>query len=242
MPVTGCGLRGISPLITGGFSLYWRRTWKAWCEPIEVVCRGFSCKPLCKVYELLGISRATKRKAIKSAMEGFQMALNQGEWSVGQCCWNTSQDLINPGWLGWVRLHDVERPQTFNTEYVCIMGCIFDSGFAMLLLLMHLSAPAQERSTKTSGLNVMSTASTLYDIGFNLSTHKHFSNLLTNVYCEYKVISSKLQCIKFVSNSWHFSWQVSARHGKLLLFNFIWNQGACKWAMWAWKLWKTMQQ
>ncbi len=51
-----------------------RRGWKARCEPIEVGWRGFAGRSLCKVYTLLGITGATKRKAIKSTMEAAERA------------------------------------------------------------------------------------------------------------------------------------------------------------------------
>ncbi|XP_048863711.1 uncharacterized protein LOC125738598 [Brienomyrus brachyistius] len=51
-----------------------RRGWKARCEPIEVGCRGFAARSLCKVYTLLGITGAAKRKAIKSTTEAAERA------------------------------------------------------------------------------------------------------------------------------------------------------------------------
>ncbi|XP_061571176.1 uncharacterized protein LOC133424524 [Cololabis saira] len=51
-----------------------RRGWKARCEPIEVGCRGFAGRSLCKVFTLLGITGAAKRKAIKSTMEAAERA------------------------------------------------------------------------------------------------------------------------------------------------------------------------
>ncbi|KAK0135126.1 hypothetical protein N1851_029059 [Merluccius polli] len=51
-----------------------RRGWKARCEPIEVGCRGFAARSLCRAYSLLGISGAAKRRAIKSATEASERA------------------------------------------------------------------------------------------------------------------------------------------------------------------------
>ena len=51
-----------------------RGGWKARCEPIEVGCRGFAGRSLCKVYTLLGITGVEKRKAIKSTMEAAERA------------------------------------------------------------------------------------------------------------------------------------------------------------------------
>ena len=34
--------------------------------------------------------------------------------SVGTCYLHTSWDLINPGWVAWVRVYDVERPEKPN--------------------------------------------------------------------------------------------------------------------------------
>lgn len=52
-----------------------RRTgWKARCEPIEVGHRYFAGRLLCKVYTLLGITRASKRKAMKATMEAAERA------------------------------------------------------------------------------------------------------------------------------------------------------------------------
>lgn len=52
---------------------------------------------------------------------------------MGQCCWDTSKVLINPGWVTWVRAYDVERLATPNdlrniTKDLSqlILGCIFD--------------------------------------------------------------------------------------------------------------------
>lgn len=46
-----------------------RGGWKASCEPIEVWCRGFVGRSLCKVFTLLGITGAEKRKATMEAAQ-----------------------------------------------------------------------------------------------------------------------------------------------------------------------------
>ncbi|XP_053183947.1 LOW QUALITY PROTEIN: uncharacterized protein LOC128367182 [Scomber japonicus] len=51
-----------------------RRGWKARCEPVEVGCRGFAARSLCKIYTLLGITGAAKRRAIKSTVEAAERA------------------------------------------------------------------------------------------------------------------------------------------------------------------------
>ncbi|XP_049324773.1 uncharacterized protein LOC125789951 [Astyanax mexicanus] len=51
-----------------------RKGWKAHCVPIEVGCRGFAARSLCKTYTLLGVTGAAKRRAIKSATEAAERA------------------------------------------------------------------------------------------------------------------------------------------------------------------------
>ena len=51
-----------------------RRGWKARCEPIEVGCRGFAARSLCRAFSLLGISGAAKRRGVKSATEAAERA------------------------------------------------------------------------------------------------------------------------------------------------------------------------
>lgn len=101
MPVTGCGLRGISPLITGGFSLYWRRIWKAWCEPIEVVCRGFSCKPLWQglwaTWDLKGYKKESNRVCHGGLPDGFE----SGGMVCGPVLLEHKPGLDQP-WLAWL--------------------------------------------------------------------------------------------------------------------------------------------
>ncbi|XP_039590572.1 uncharacterized protein LOC120514312 [Polypterus senegalus] len=52
-----------------------RRGWKACCEPIEVGCRGYAARSLCKIFARLGITGAAKRRAIKSITEAAERAL-----------------------------------------------------------------------------------------------------------------------------------------------------------------------
>lgn len=51
-----------------------RGGWKARCGPIEVGCRGFAGRSLCKVLTLLGITGAENKKAIKTNMEAAERA------------------------------------------------------------------------------------------------------------------------------------------------------------------------
>ncbi|XP_035990671.1 uncharacterized protein LOC118562404 [Fundulus heteroclitus] len=48
--------------------------WKTFYEPIEVGCRGFAGRSLCKVLSRLGIVGASKKRAIKSASEAAEKA------------------------------------------------------------------------------------------------------------------------------------------------------------------------
>ena len=48
------------------------RGWKACCEPVEVGCRGFADRSLCKVFTLLSMTGSAKGKAIKSTMKGAE--------------------------------------------------------------------------------------------------------------------------------------------------------------------------
>ena len=51
-----------------------RGGWRTRCMPIEVGCRGFAGRSLCRAYTLLGITGAEKRKAIRTAMEAAERA------------------------------------------------------------------------------------------------------------------------------------------------------------------------
>ena len=48
--------------------------WKTFYEPIEVGCRGFTGRSLCRVLSCLGIVGAAKKRAIKSASEAAEKA------------------------------------------------------------------------------------------------------------------------------------------------------------------------
>ncbi|XP_063058826.1 uncharacterized protein LOC134452393 [Engraulis encrasicolus] len=48
--------------------------WKTCCEPLEVGCRGFAGRSLCKVLTMLGLTGEAKRKAIRSATEAAEKA------------------------------------------------------------------------------------------------------------------------------------------------------------------------
>ena len=81
----------------------WKRGWKARCEPIEVGCGGFADHSLCKVFSLLGITGAAKRESYqvhhRGCRESLWVDLDKKVRNLGQCCWDTSQGLINPGWV-----------------------------------------------------------------------------------------------------------------------------------------------
>lgn len=51
-----------------------RRGWRARCVPIEVGCRGFAARSLCKAYSMLGVTGARQRKAIKTTTEAAEKA------------------------------------------------------------------------------------------------------------------------------------------------------------------------
>ena len=51
-----------------------RQGWRTHCEPLEVGCRGFAGRSLCKVYTLLGLTGEAKKKAIRSATEAAEKA------------------------------------------------------------------------------------------------------------------------------------------------------------------------
>lgn len=55
-----------------------------------------------------------ERRAIKSTKEAAERALRwiwvNKVWRVGQCCWDTSQVLINLGWVAWVRFTEDVSP------------------------------------------------------------------------------------------------------------------------------------
>ncbi|XP_036071215.1 uncharacterized protein LOC112142521 [Oryzias melastigma] len=66
--------------------------WKARCEPIEVGCRGFIGQSLCRAYNMLGITGASKRRAIKQVTEAAEVAsrwlwIRRGEPWVGSATW-----------------------------------------------------------------------------------------------------------------------------------------------------------
>ncbi|KAJ8014600.1 hypothetical protein DPEC_G00017320 [Dallia pectoralis] len=52
----------------------WNNGWRARCEPIEVGCRGFAGQSLCRAYNILGITGASKRRAIKEVTEAAEVA------------------------------------------------------------------------------------------------------------------------------------------------------------------------
>ncbi|XP_041934289.1 LOW QUALITY PROTEIN: uncharacterized protein LOC121697073, partial [Alosa sapidissima] len=48
--------------------------WRTYCEALEVGCRGFAGRSLCKVLTMLGLPGEAKRKAIRSATEAAERA------------------------------------------------------------------------------------------------------------------------------------------------------------------------
>ncbi|TWW74688.1 hypothetical protein D4764_14G0006910 [Takifugu flavidus] len=50
------------------------RGWRTFYEPIEVGCRGFAGRSLCKAFGRLGITGTAKKRAIKAASEAAEKA------------------------------------------------------------------------------------------------------------------------------------------------------------------------
>ncbi len=48
------------------------RGWRTFYEPIEVGCRGFAGRSLCKVLSCLGVTGVAKKRAIQSASEAAE--------------------------------------------------------------------------------------------------------------------------------------------------------------------------
>lgn len=93
----------------------WRRKgWKARCELTEMGCRGDKASTS---HLYVPCVRSTplpawqeERRAIKSTKEAAERALRRiwvkKVWRVDQCCWDTSQVLINLGWVAeWPQEH-----------------------------------------------------------------------------------------------------------------------------------------
>ncbi|KAM9850143.1 tectonic-1 [Aulostomus maculatus] len=78
-----------------------RNGWRARCEPIEVGCRGFAGQSLCRVYNVLGITGASKQRAIREATEAAEVAsrwlwIRRGDPWVGQRYLDTSWGIDHP--------------------------------------------------------------------------------------------------------------------------------------------------
>ncbi|XP_061747756.1 uncharacterized protein LOC133545995, partial [Nerophis ophidion] len=64
--------------------------WRAMCRPVEVGCRGFVGKSLCRAYRMLGITGASQQRAMKLVTDAAEVAsrwlwIRRGEaWHVGQ--------------------------------------------------------------------------------------------------------------------------------------------------------------
>jgi len=84
---------------------------RARCEPIEARCRGLAGQSLCRADNTLGISGASRRRAIKLVTEAAEVAsrcvwIRRGEPWPGYSYLDTSWGLINPGWVAWRRVSD----------------------------------------------------------------------------------------------------------------------------------------
>ncbi|XP_061896860.1 uncharacterized protein LOC133645950 [Entelurus aequoreus] len=92
-----------------------RGGWRARCEPIEVGCRGFAGRSLCKVFTLLGITGDRKRKAIKTTMEAAERA-SRWLWIRRSELWANATGTQQGGGAGKERktLADAQTLQ-FNT-------------------------------------------------------------------------------------------------------------------------------
>lgn len=69
--------------------------------PSEGGCHGLARLLLYRAQTVHGIIGAAKSrgKSTVIVVENLQMVLDQEGSSTGQCCWYTSQCLINPGWV-----------------------------------------------------------------------------------------------------------------------------------------------
>ncbi|KAK0143149.1 hypothetical protein N1851_018733 [Merluccius polli] len=87
----------------------WReRGWRTCDEPMEVGCRGFAGRSLCKVLSCLGVTGAAKKRAIQEKDTRWLLIKR------ADCYRDASWNLINPGWVAWARVYDVARPETPN--------------------------------------------------------------------------------------------------------------------------------
>ena len=94
-----------------------RRGWCASCVPIEVGCGGYAARSLCKASSLLGIKGARQIKAFKTTTEADKalrwLWIKRGKPMVHATKRRSGTwDLINRGWVAWVRVYDVEIPKT----------------------------------------------------------------------------------------------------------------------------------
>lgn len=95
----------------------YRRSWKSCCEPIKVWCRGFTdriVQGLHSTWHHSGCKNESYQAHHGSHKQCLQMALDQEEWSVGQGWEDTSQGVINAGWVTWQREYGVERPEILD--------------------------------------------------------------------------------------------------------------------------------
>jgi len=94
------------------------------CEPIELCCRGFAGRSICKALAGLEVTGAVKRGANTfhhwSRRKSHTMALDKEGEPVDECCWDAIRDLINLGWVtcvwGCLMLKDPKPPMTPGTS------------------------------------------------------------------------------------------------------------------------------
>ncbi len=117
-----------------------RQGWQARCESLEVGCRGFAGRSLCKTFTLLGITGEVQRKVIRSATEAAEKAtrwlcIKRAEpWAIAA---GTQAGL--PG-QGCQILKDPEHPMT--------PGYITDD-VSQRICMMCLSPTAKHKSWST---------------------------------------------------------------------------------------------
>lgn len=89
------------------------KCWRAYCQPVEVGCRGFAARSLFKTYIWLGMKRTTTRASTDASERASRWL-----WIKG-----VIRELIllgrksghdPPGWVQLVRVYDVVRPETPN--------------------------------------------------------------------------------------------------------------------------------
>lgn len=95
----------------GASMSWWSRTttcWQARCECMQVWYRGLSGQSFCRVYNMLGITGASKPRATKIFAEAPQGGGGSGMWVAGEvdlpghkqrgCLLQNQKHLMNPGY------------------------------------------------------------------------------------------------------------------------------------------------